>query len=106
MALKAVRRSRLPLSLERHRDDFDPLQELLPDDTGPERRLSNQEFRKRVWVALGKLTPKQRAVIVFRYYLEMGEAEIAEELDIPTGTVKSRLYAARQRLRRLLSPVW
>lgn len=105
MALKAVRCSRLPLSLERHRDDFDPLQELLPDDTGPERRLSNQEFRKRVWIALGKLTPKQRAVIVFRYYLEMGEAEIAEELDVPTGTVKSRLYAARERLRQLLSPV-
>lgn len=106
MALKTVRRSFLPLSLERQHSGLKPLLELLPDDdAGPERRLSNQEFRKHVWVALGKLTPKQRAAIVFRYYLEMGEAEMAEELNISPGTVKSRLFAARERLRQLLSPV-
>ncbi len=107
IALKAVRRSPLPLSLERRHDDLEPLLELLPDDeAGPERQLSSQEFRERVWVALGRLTPKQRAVIVFRYYLGMDEVAMAEALDVPSGTVKSRLYAARERLRQLLSPVW
>jgi RNA polymerase sigma factor (sigma-70 family) len=69
-------------------------------------QLSSEALQNQVWAALGKLTPKQRAVIVFRYYLEMGEAEMAEELDVPSGTVKSRLNAARERLRQLLSPVW
>ena len=51
---------------------------------------------------LFKLPPRQRAVIVQRYYLEMSEQEMAESLEIAPGTVKWLLNAARSRLRSLL----
>jgi RNA polymerase sigma-70 factor (ECF subfamily) len=41
--------------------------------------------------ALGRLTPEHRAVIVMRYLLELTPGEIADALDLPRGTVNSRL---------------
>ena len=46
--------------------------------------------------------PRQRAVIIQRYYLEMSEKEMSEALDSPRGTVKWLLNTARTRLRSLL----
>jgi RNA polymerase sigma-70 factor (ECF subfamily) len=54
-----------------------------------------------IWEALGKLPPQQRAVLVLRYYLDLGEAEMSARLEVPAGTVKSRLHAARKHLREL-----
>jgi DNA-directed RNA polymerase specialized sigma24 family protein len=55
-----------------------------------------------VWAALEKLPPAQRAAVVQRYYLGMSEAEMSEGGGSPPGTIKSRLYAARRRLSKLL----
>ena len=43
------------------------------------------------YAALGRLAPEHRAVIVMRYLLEFTPGEIAEALDLPRGTVNSRL---------------
>lgn len=43
------------------------------------------------WAALARLAPEHRAVIVMRYLLELTPGEIAEALDLPRGTVNSRL---------------
>jgi RNA polymerase sigma-70 factor, ECF subfamily len=51
---------------------------------------------------LGSLSPEHRTVLQLKYYLEMSDDEIAETVDIPPGTVKSRLHAAKDRLRCLL----
>ena len=56
-----------------------------------ERDLSNR--------ALGLLAPRQRAVIVLRYYEDLTEAQTAEALGIAVGTVKSQTRDAIQRLR-------
>jgi RNA polymerase sigma-70 factor (ECF subfamily) len=61
------------------------------------------EIQERIWAAMQKLSPRQRAVIVQRYYLEMSEAEMAKESGTAVGTVKWLLNAARERLRRLLA---
>jgi RNA polymerase sigma-70 factor (ECF subfamily) len=47
--------------------------------------------RDDVLAALGRLAPEQRAVVVMRYLLEFTPGEIAEALDLPRGTVNSRL---------------
>jgi RNA polymerase sigma-70 factor (ECF subfamily) len=47
--------------------------------------------RDDVVAALAKLSPEHRAVIVMRYLLEFTPGEIAESLDLPRGTVNSRL---------------
>lgn len=51
-------------------------------------------------VALGALSEEHRQVLLLRFVDELSLAEIAESLDIPLGTVKSRLHNALDRLRR------
>ena len=62
------------------------------------------ERRRRVQQALLALPHDYRAVIVLRHFEELGYDEIADALGIPSKTVKSRLYTARQRLGELLLP--
>jgi RNA polymerase sigma-70 factor (ECF subfamily) len=52
--------------------------------------------------ALLRLSPDARAVVVMRHYGELSYEEIGAALGLPSKTVKSRLYSARQRLGELL----
>lgn len=56
-----------------------------------------------VWSAVGGLPPRQRAVIVLRYYEGLSEAEISDTLGIRPGTVKSQSSAALAHLRMALA---
>ncbi len=49
-----------------------------------------------------RLPPEQRAVFVFHHYLGLTLGEVAAELDVPVGTVKSRLHYATNTLRAAL----
>ncbi len=106
-AIKAAGRRERLVPLDSMVDDReDALGEFLTDPgLGPEDLVEQAESREFIWAALGSLSPTQRAVIVQRYFLDLSEAEMAEELDCPPGTVKWRLHAARTRLRLLLRPV-
>jgi RNA polymerase sigma-70 factor (ECF subfamily) len=52
--------------------------------------------------ALMQLRPDDRTVVVLKHFAFFSYEEIAEVLDVPTRTVKSRLFTARERLRTLL----
>ena len=67
-----------------------------------EEQVESIEVQKQIWDAMQKLSPRQRAVIVQRYFLEMSEKEMAEEAGSAVGTVKWMLNAARERLRGLI----
>jgi len=68
-----------------------------------EQQIESAELQNQFWEAMQKLSPRQRAVIVQRYYLEMSEKEMAAESGAAIGTVKWLLNAARERLRSLLA---
>jgi RNA polymerase sigma-70 factor, ECF subfamily len=100
-AVGAARRRERTVSYE-GRDAGAPVEWLADSAAGPHELAEEAEQRRRVWVALAKLPPAQRAVVVQRYYLGMSEAEMAEGGGHPKGTIKSRLHAARRGLSRLL----
>lgn len=58
--------------------------------------------KEQLRIALEQLPSDDRALLRLFYLEELSVAETAEALDIPAGTVKSRLFHARQRLRRAL----
>jgi RNA polymerase sigma-70 factor (ECF subfamily) len=60
------------------------------------------EVQDSVGKALMSLKPDDRAVVVLRHFVSFSYQEIADVLEIPVRTVKSRLYTARERLRLTL----
>jgi RNA polymerase sigma-70 factor, ECF subfamily len=83
-------------------DDENELENLLDRAASVESQVEFVQLQQAVLDALSKLSPRQRAVIVQRYYLDMSEREMALTLGTAPGTVKWLLNAARQRLRHLL----
>lgn len=83
-------------------DDTSPLEALLARSEPVETQVEDAQLQRDILEALFRLSPRQRAVIVQRYYLEMSENEMAETLAIAPGTVKWLLNAARSRLRSML----
>jgi len=68
-----------------------------------ESQVESSEVQSQIWDAMPKLSPRQRAVIVQRYFLEMSEKEMAVESGTAVGTIKWLLNSARERLRGLLA---
>ncbi len=48
---------------------------------------------------LGTLSPRERAIVVLRYYFDLPETQVARELDVSVGTVKSTSSRALAKLR-------
>ncbi|MBN1420849.1 MAG: RNA polymerase sigma factor [Planctomycetes bacterium] len=68
----------------------------------PSQLAEASERKAAVWRAIGTLSPDHREIILLRHFQGLAYADIARTLGIPQGTVMSRLYAARQALRRKL----
>jgi RNA polymerase sigma-70 factor (ECF subfamily) len=83
----------------KYREDFEPL--IHPE---PARELEREDLRRKLHEALAQLPPAQRQTFVLHAEAELSYREVADTLGISIGTVMSRLYYARQRLRVLLEP--
>ena len=74
-----------------------------PSPNGDPVVLAEQnERRKRIFQAILTLKPAFREIILLKHFHDMAYKEMAEALDIPIGTVMSRLHHARQALREAL----
>ena len=69
----------------------------------PDRLVMRDEQRGEILAAINSLGEKHRLVVILRYYAGFSNEEIAQTLRIPSGTVRSRLHTARQRLKGLLA---
>jgi len=67
---------------------------------GPDTVLELAERRERLWRLVGRLPEEKREVFRLVHEMELSMRDAADELDIPEGTVKSRLYYAKRRLAR------
>lgn len=78
--------------------DFDEFfEERLTDDTDIEEALLDKLTESRLKRALLKLSDEHQEILEAKYLLDMNDAEIAEEMNIKRGTVRSRLSRARQK---------
>ena len=76
--------------------------QLAAPQPSPEADLGRQELRQRVWRALATLPADKREIVVLRDFHDLSYSDLAEVLDIPIGTVMSRLHGARRQLRARL----
>jgi RNA polymerase sigma-70 factor, ECF subfamily len=84
--------------------DAGDIREMEADAPGPDARAATSEEGELVRKALLQLPEMYRAVIVLRHYEDMKLGRIAEVLEIPEGTVNSRMAEALARLSRILEP--
>lgn len=70
----------------------------------PSRAVAAQESLDIVRAALDELSPEHREIIVLREVEDMSYEEISQTLDLKMGTVMSRLFQARMKLREILEP--
>ena len=82
--------------------DVSLLIELAASVESVESQVESIDVQNHIWEAMQKLSPRQRAVLVQRYFLGMSEADMAKESGTAKGTIKWLLNAARERLRGLL----
>ena len=68
----------------------------------PDATMANDELRVKIQIALGKLSPDHREVVLLKDVQGLSYKEIAEAMSSTLGTVMSRLFYARQKLQVLL----
>ncbi len=81
------------------------MEDLIAADMDIEDQFEKADFYKSIKNHLETLSPKQRIVIILRYYEELSYEEIANLLKQPLGTVKTDLFRARNALRAGLQNV-
>jgi len=74
--------------------------------TSSEAEIDRRQVAQRIEAALATLSETQRQVFTLFSYEDLSYAEIAELLDVPVGTVMSRLFYARRKLQDSLPPSW
>ena len=94
-ACKALRAQDLPVE--------DSADERASEAPGPERQSAARESQAALLRALAALSHEQRHVIVLTYFHELPYADIAQIMDCPVDTVKTRMFHGRRRLRALLA---
>ena len=68
----------------------------------PRQEAVKQDDSRRLQAAINRLSPDHREIITLRHFEDLAYQQIAEVLDIPIGTVMSRLFHARKNLAKLL----
>jgi RNA polymerase sigma-70 factor (ECF subfamily) len=92
----------------RKEDSMDAMEEeegqvRIPVQTiSPEASAVRRDLERKIGQALHRLRPKEREIIILQHFQDYSYQEIADLLEIPIGTVMSRLYSARRSLRREL----
>lgn len=104
LAVSRQRRKRSEISRDQHPGGLGP--EPCDRDGGPEERLLRDERIGQIREALQTLNQEHRAILILREMEGCCYETIAEILDLPVGTVRSRLHRARMQLREQLMTLW
>ena len=84
-------------------DGLDMYSQIASDEKLPEETVEQMELQERIQYEISRLPDKYRSVIVLKYIEELSLQEISEILDMPLGTVKTRIHRGREALRKQLN---
>ena len=84
-------------------DGLDMYSQIAADEKLPEDVVAQMELQERIQYEISRLPDKYRSVIVLKYIEELSLHEISEILDMPLGTVKTRIHRGREALRKQLN---
>ncbi|HEU0176245.1 MAG TPA: sigma-70 family RNA polymerase sigma factor, partial [Blastocatellia bacterium] len=102
---RAIDRLRSGWQDQRRKEPLDILGDTPANAASPEETAAASERQRFVREALNLLTPEQRQVIELAYYSGLSHSEIAEKLNQPLGTVKTRTRLGMMKLREALAPL-
>jgi RNA polymerase sigma-70 factor (ECF subfamily) len=91
-------------SAQRRQLSLDGTEVIANSTVDPAKNLEDKEIQQRVQQALNSLDAEDARIILLRDLQDIPYDEVAEILDLPVGTVKSRLHRARQALKTSLAP--
>ena len=95
-AMRALRKQDVPIDQPAETAATDP-------EDGPDRSIGHARAQRLLHDAMARLSPDHRAVIDLTYFHGLAYREIAEIVDCPVDTVKTRMFHARRHLKRLLA---
>lgn len=78
--------------------EMEPTIHVRDENLDPEEHMVRDQIVNLMRTVVKKLKPRYRQLIELRYFQELSYEEIAEELDLPIGTVKAQLFRARELL--------
>ena len=99
----STRRKSLQSSQQRH-IPLDGTEVIADGAVDPAKNVEHKEIQQRVQQALNSLDPEDARIVLLRDLQDIPYEDVAQMLDIPVGTVKSRLHRARQALKTSLAP--
>lgn len=102
------RKKKRTLSIDRRQENDDGMEttiHLKSDMLDPEEKFVKKQKIKLLHEIVKKLKPRYRELVELRYFKELSYEEIAQQLDIPLGTVKAQLFRAREFLQGILKHV-
>jgi RNA polymerase sigma-70 factor, ECF subfamily len=85
-------------------ESLDAVELFASDADTPEQDVEGHERRRYVQQALDALTAEQRQAVALAYFYGLSQSEIAEKLQLPLGTVKTRIRLGMMKLRESLAP--
>jgi RNA polymerase sigma factor (sigma-70 family) len=97
------RRGGTTISIDHAHEDPDEVPiHIHSDEPDPEESMISQQKVKMMRDIVTKLKPRYRKLVEMRYFEELSYEEIAEQLELPIGTVKAQLFRARELLFNIL----
>ena len=91
------------ISIDKQKEDEDSNNiDVIDNSLDPENHLIRKQKNKHITGMVHRLKPHYRELIILRYLDEMSYAEISKKLNIPVGSVKAKLFRARDLLMQIL----
>jgi|TARA_B110000967_G_scaffold208502_1_gene260954 RNA polymerase sigma factor (sigma-70 family) len=92
------------ISIDLDKEEEGSTMDIIDNGLDPERNLIQKQKNKHIASLVHQLKPHYRELIIMRYLDELSYAEIAAKLNMPLGSVKAKLFRARDLLVEILKP--